>query len=222
MSNAVLVMGPSGSGKSSSIERLDPSTTFVINVISKPLPFKGYKKRYIPIEGWEDTTGNYYASDDWQRIIKCLRMINESRPEITTVVIDDWQFLMSGEFMRRVSEKGYEKFSELAMHAWSTISALVSCRDDLTGFILTHTDLDMTGKSKAKTIGKLLDEKITVEAMFTTVLQSRIIDGRYVFQTQGDDDHIAKSPRGLFNEMFIDNDLQDVKEKIESYFNEEE
>lgn len=222
MGNTVLVMGNSGTGKSSSIEGLDPETTFIINIIAKPLPFRGYKKRYKPITGWDDVEGNYYASDDWKKVLNCIRMVDEKRPDITTLVIDDWQYLMAHEFMRRVSEKGYDKYSELANHAWSTISSLISARETLTGFILAHTELDSMGRSKCKTIGKLLDDKITIEGMFTTVLTSRIIDGRYVFQTQGDSDHIAKSPRGMFDEMFIDNDMQYVKENIETYYNDEE
>lgn len=149
-------------------------------------------------------------------------MVNKERPEITTLVIDDWQYILAYEFMRRVSEKGFDKFSELANHGWSTINACLSTRNNLTNFILAHSDIDATGRSKCKTIGKLLDEKITIEGLFTTVLHSRVIDGEYKFQTQYDGEFLAKSPMGMFEEHLIPNDLVSVKEAVENYFNDEE
>ena len=89
-------------------------------------------------------------------------------------------------------------------------------------FILAHSDVDPSGRSKLKTIGKMLDEKITLEGLFTTVLHSRIVDGQYVFQTQDDGDFLAKSPMGMFDEAFIPNDLLEVKNAVEHYFNDEE
>lgn len=230
MSNTVLIIGQSGSGKSTSLRNLDPKTTFIINVLDKQLPFKGYKKNYIPIQSVKDeqgnktrdTIGNYYASDDWCDIIKTIRLINEKRLDIKTLVIDDWQYILSYEFMRRVSEKGFDKFSEMANHGWSTIDTCMRTRQDLTCFILAHSDVDSTGRSKCKTIGKMLDEKITIEGLFTTVLHSRVSDGEYMFQTQYDGEFLAKSPMGMFNEMLIPNDLLSVKNAIENYFNEEE
>lgn len=222
MSNAVLIIGQSGSGKSTSIRHLDPRSTFIINVLDKPLPFKGFKKHYKPIGGWDDKKGNYYTADDWQKVVKCIKVVNEFRPEIKTLIIDDWQYILAYEFMRRVAEKGYEKYSELGMHGWSTINACMSMRADLTAFILAHSDTDNTGRSKCKTIGKLLDEKITIEGLFTTVLHSRVVDGQYLFQTQYDGEHLAKSPMGMFNSELIPNDLTLVKSAMETYFNDDE
>lgn len=220
MSNTVLIIGQSGTGKSTSICNLDPKSTFIINVLDKSLPFRGFRKNYVPISSWEDKTGNYLATDQWDKIIRCIQMVDKVRPDIKTLVLDDWQYILAQEFMRRVSERGFDKYSELGMHGWSTINALTTTRTSLTGIILAHSEVDNTGKSKVKTIGKMLDEKITIEGMFTTVLHSRIIDGRYCFQTQHDGDHVAKSPIGMFEEGFIDNDLLYVKNKIESYYNE--
>src|ERR1700684_577226 len=107
MSDSILIIGPSGSGKSSSLRNLDPNKTFVLSVIDKPLPFKGYTKHYKAIKNWDDTEGNYFASDDWQRILKCLRMVNSNRPDITVMVIDDIQYILANEFMRRSSELGF-------------------------------------------------------------------------------------------------------------------
>lgn len=222
MSNTVLVIGQSGSGKSTSLRNLDPKTTFIINVLDKPLPFRGFKKSYKAITK-ENKTGNYYTTHDWAMVVRCIDMVNKERPDITTLVIDDWQYILSYEFIKRASEKGFDKFSDLANHGWSTMNACTTgTRPSLTTFILAHSDMDQMGRSKLKTIGKMLDEKITLEGLFTTVLHSRIVDGDYMFQTQDDGDFLAKSPMGMFEEFLIPNDLLVVKEAVENYFSDEE
>jgi len=218
MSNTVLVIGRSGSGKSSSLRNLEPKTTFIISVLDKPLPFKGYKKLYIPIKGWDDKQGNYLATDDWQRIIKCIQMINQKRPEIKTLIIDDIQYVLANEFMKRSSERGFDKYSEMGMHYWSIINTAMGCRSDLLSFFLSHNEIDSNGQSKVKTIGKLLDEKITIEGLFTTVLHTIVNDDEYSFLTQSDGTHNAKSPLGMFEEKLIENDLSLVIKKLNDYF----
>jgi energy-coupling factor transporter ATP-binding protein EcfA2 len=221
MSNTVLVIGQSGSGKSTSLRNLNPVSTFIINILDKPLPFRGFKKNYKLVTK-ENPTGNYFSASDWSHVVRCIDMVDKTRPDITTLVIDDWQYILAYEFMRRVSEKGFEKFSELAVHGWSTINACLGTRPSLTNFILSHSDMDNTGRAKCKTIGKLLDEKITIEGLFTTVLHSRVVDGEYMFQTQSDNDYLAKSPMSMFEDFLIPNDLVMVKAAVENYFNEEE
>src|SRR6266702_300097 len=162
MSNTVLVIGQSGSGKSTALRTLDPKTTFIINVLDKALPFRGYKKDYKPVTK-ENKDGNYFSSNDWSHVVRCIQMVDKERPEITTLIIDDWQYILAYEFMRRISEKGFDKFNELGMHGWATINGCISTRPTLTCFILAHSDVDGTGKIKCKTIGKMLDEKITIE-----------------------------------------------------------
>jgi len=219
--SAVLIIGSSGSGKSTSIRTLDAKTTFIISVLDKPLPFKGFKKLYKPISGWNDTEGNYFVSDDWSRIVKCIQMVDKCRPDITTIILDDWQYILSHEFMKRSSERGYEKYSDIGFHGWSTMVAMNNTRPTLTGFVLAHNDTDSVGVSTLKTIGKLLSEKMSIEGIFSTCLHTRVVDGRFCFQTQHDGDRMARSPMGMFDDALIDNDLQYVKDKIESYFNEE-
>jgi hypothetical protein len=221
MSNTVLIIGQSGSGKSTSLRHLDPKTTFIINVLDKPLPFKAFRKNYKPFTK-TNKEGNYYTTDNWEQVVKCIEMVNKEKPDITTLIIDDWQYILAHEFMRRVSEKGFDKFSELANHGWSTINACLGTRPTLTNFILAHSDIDSTGRSKCKTIGKMLDEKITIEGLFTTVLHSRVVDGNYMFQTQYDGEFLAKSPMGMFEDHLIPNDLVSVKDAVENYFNDEE
>src|SRR6266851_2709948 len=99
MSNTSLIMGESGTGKSTSIRNLNPKETFIINVLNKPLPFKGYKSNYTKLSA-DGLTGNYYSSDDYQAIERLVRKINNDRPEIKNLIIDDFQYLMANEFMR--------------------------------------------------------------------------------------------------------------------------
>jgi hypothetical protein len=189
-------------------------------VLNKPLPFKGYKSNYTKISA-DAKTGNYYSSDDYQRIEQLIKKINAERLEIKTLIIDDFQYLMANEFMRRALERGYDKFSEIAKNAHSLLKLLPTLRDDLDVFILTHSESNEQGKMKIKTIGKMLDEKITIEGMYAMVLQTELTDGDYHFITQGDARHIAKSPMGMFNTRNIPNDLAFVKEQMSQYYNED-
>lgn len=217
MSNTSLIIGESGTGKSTSIRNLDPKTTFIINVLNKPLPFRGYKKQYKLVAA-NGLTGNYYASDVYQNIETVIKKINAIRPEIETLIIDDFQYLMANEFMNRALERGYDKFSEIGKHAHDLLKLLPTLRDDLDIFILTHSESNDQGKMKIKTIGKMLDEKITIEGMYAMVLQTEQMNGEYTFITQGDARHIAKSPMGMFEERNIPNDLLYVKEQMRLYY----
>jgi hypothetical protein len=216
MSATTLIIGQSGTGKSTSIRNLDPKSTFILNVLDKPLPFRGYKSKY------NLEHKNYYSSDDWSKLCEYIRAIDERRPEITTIIIDDFQYILANEFMRRASERGFDRFTDIGQHAWMVIKTLTSTRDDLHCFVLSHSDTDTQGKVRCKTIGKMLEDKITLEGMFSIVLHSLIVDEQYKFLTQNDGIHLAKSPIGLFEERFIDNDLQFVKESMISYFDGEE
>lgn len=220
MSNTVLIMGQSGSGKSTSIETLNPKETFIINVIDKPLPFRGFKKNYIQCAE-KAMTGNYCATDRFDLITRLIKIINDNRPDIKNLIIDDFQYIMCNEFMRRSKEKGYDKFTEIGHNAWSILRDLSACREDLDCFVMSHSELDNDGKYKCKTIGKMLDDKITVEGMFTIVFHTTIIDGKYKFITAYDGSHIAKSPKGMFVDKYIDNDLGAIKQEMANYFNED-
>ena len=220
MSNITAIIGESGTGKSTSIRNLDPATTFIINVIDKPLPFRGYKAKYKNVSNdW--LQGNYCSTDNYTQIIKAANFISTKRPDINTIVIDDFQFVMTNEFMRRCLEKGFDKFSEIGNHAWQIMNALKVLREDLDVFILTHSELDDTGKMNIKTIGKLFKEKYGMETAVSTLLQTEVLDGKYNFITQGDARHIAKSPLGMFEDRNIPNDLAFVKKKMAEYYNED-
>lgn len=223
MSHIILVMGESGTGKSTALRNLPPEETFIINVIDKPLPFKGFKKNYIQFkydDKTDSSTGNYYVSDNHGRLSRMIQHINSKRPDIKNIIVDDFQYIMCNEYMDRAKETGFGKFTEIGQHAWDLIRKLQQGRPDIECFVLSHTENDQ-GKVKFKTIGKMLDEKITVEGMFTVVLHTAIQDGKYTFLTQNDGTHVAKSPMEMFKDKYIENDLVFVKQKINEYYNED-
>ena len=221
MSTIVLVYGESGTGKSTSIKPLPENETYIINVLGKPLPFKGWKNKYRE-EKVKEKNKNLLVTDDAATICKCLLTISKEKPEIKHIIIDDFQYIMCNEFMRRALEKGYEKFSQIGQSAWNIIMQASSLRSDLKIFFLTHSDTDMTGKTKVKTIGKMLEDKVCIEGMFTMVFYSTKIDDKYVFLTQTQDNISAKTPHEMFSDKFIDNDLMSISNKIDLYDKEDD
>lgn len=221
MSNTVLIIGESGSGKSYSLSNLKPEETFVINVLDKPLPFRGFKRKYIQCsEG--ATKGNYFSTDKAEYIKKIIDVIDKKRPDIKNIILDDFQYIMGNEFMNRADEKGYQKFTDIGKNAWSIIRSLIAARADLDCFVLSHSEKDQDGKSKCKTIGKMLDDKITLEGMFTVILHTVVTDSSYHFLTANNGTNVAKSPMGMFKDVLIENDLQAVKLSMAEYFGSSE
>jgi hypothetical protein len=227
MANGILVIAESGAGKSTSIESLDPKETFIINVANKPLPFKGWKKKYV-LWSKDNPSGNLYSGSTAQQIEACLGYVNTKRQEIKTIVIDDFQYMSSFEFFDRVDEKGYEKFTQIGGHLARIARMPKDLRDDLTIFFLTHaeesTDMEGKRKFKAKTIGRMVDEKLTFEGLFSMVLFGKVKkdkDGtiRYVFETQTTGDNTCKSPKGMFPDFEIPNNLAYVKDAMQAYEN---
>jgi hypothetical protein len=224
MSNAILVIGESGTGKSTSIESLPPEKTFIINCIGKDLPFKGWKSKYNAVTK-DNPKGNYFASDNPAQITRCLTEISNNRPDIEYIIIDDYIYTMSNEFMRRSSEKGFEKFSEIGFKAWSIVETAKNLRPNLNVAFLTHSEefTDAAGirKQKVRTIGKLIDEKVNLEGMFTIVLYTVVNRQQdittYGFLTKNNGYNTGKTPRGMFEEDIIPNNLKFVFDKIDEY-----
>ncbi len=216
MTTAVLILGESGTGKSTSLRNLDPSETMVINVIGKPLPFKGAKSKYVKISE-DGTSGNYYYSDDTSMIIRLIRLVNTKRPEIKNIIIDDFGYTYTNAFMRTISQKGYDKFNMLGKNAFDILEEIMNLRDDLFCFVMMHTEIDNQGKYKPKTIGNVIDKHIVIEGKFSYCFHALAIDGKYKFLTNNDGLHMAKSPMGMFDELYIDNDLQLIKNTIKDY-----
>ncbi|MDU7925287.1 MAG: AAA family ATPase [Finegoldia magna] len=215
MANLVLILGQSGTGKSTSIRNMDSKDTFIIQVVNKPLPFKNFKKNYSLVD--KDGKGRRLVSDNYDRIISCLKYLNNDK-DIKNIIIDDFQYVISNEFMTRAKEKGFDKFTEMAQHYYMIIDVASRLREDLNVIFLSHNEQKEDGTSKVKTIGKLLDEKITIEGLFTIVLNTVIQDNKYYFQTQNNGFNTTKSPLGMFDEQLIENDLKLVTEKINEYY----
>lgn len=210
MSITTFILGESGTGKSTSLRNLDPTKTLLIQAIRKPLPFKS--------KGWKvraslKSEGNIIQTDD---PVLIERLMRQSPHEV--VVVDDFQYVMANEFMRRTDERGFDKFTEIGRHAWDILSAANQLDDHRRVYILAHTDTDQNGKTKIKTIGKMLDEKITLEGMVTIVLRTQVRDGHYTFATQNNGNDTCKSPMGMFADQFIPNDLAEVDRSICEFY----
>jgi len=225
MATSVLIIAESGSGKTTSIMNLYEKETFIINIANKPLPFKGWKNKY-PMLSKDNPTGRMSAVNSPAGIIKAMDYVNKDRPEIKTLIIDDFQYMSAFEFFDRSDEKGYDKFTDIGKWLAQVAKKPVTMRNDLIVFFLTHAEdiVDNKGKrkTKAKTIGKMVDEKLTLEGLFSIVLYGKIKrdkDGEleYVFETQNDGSNTCKSPIGMFESVDIPNNLKLVKEAIINY-----
>lgn len=194
----VLLMGESGSGKSSSLRNFTPEEISVFNVAGKKLPFK----KKLPVM----TTSNY------NQIMNGL-----AKGTKKTYAIDDSQYLLAFEMFDRAKETGYGKFTDLALNFYNLIQFVIrQLPEDTIVFFLHHTE-QTEGKTKAKTVGKMLDEKLTVEGLFSIVLLAKTDGMRYYFETQSDGSTTAKSPMNMFDRE-IDNDLKEVDRLIREYW----
>jgi len=215
MSIATMILGESGTGKSTSLRNLNPDDCLLIQSVRKPLPFKS--------QGWKTyskalKTGSVICTDNAAHIEGAMRTIQ--RP---ITIVDDFQYVLANEFMRRVTDKevgnaAFQKYNEIARSAWDILMAASSLSDDRRVYILSHTTTDDFGSTKIKTIGKLLDEKIVLEGLVTIVMRSMLRDGSYVFSTRNSGSDTTKSPLGMFDEPFIDNDLAAVDSAICDYY----
>lgn len=203
MGQLVFILGRSGTGKSYSMRNFPKDKLAVINVQGKILPFKG--------AGQIETT----SQDRSEKIIEVLDFYGK---RFKSIVVDDYQYTMANEFMRRSAERGYDKFTEIGRHAWDIANKVRELPNDVIVYIMCHTDRDDEGNEKIKTIGKLLDEKICLEGMSTIVLKTNVADGVYTFLTQNNGKDTVKSPAGMFPSYAIDNDLWYVDQKIRNYY----
>lgn len=210
MSVPVLILGESGSGKSYSLRNMDPSQVLLIQAIPKKLPFRTPTwKRWDA----ESKTGNILHSDD---PVEMTRMMMRTHRKI--IVLDDYQYSMSFEYMRRSGETGYNKFTEIGYKTWSLFCAAAGLADDVRIYIMSHVETTDAGRIQLKTIGKLLNDKITPEGMFTICLRAQGRDTDRYFSTQTNGSDPVKSPMGMFPDPTVPNDLALVDAAICEYY----
>lgn len=213
MAITTMVLGESGTGKTTSLRNLDPEHTLLVQTVKKPLPFRSKDWKPATKEG-----GSVFVTDNSATIVEAIK---RTKKEI--IVIDDFQYLLANEFMRRVTDvetgnAAFAKYNEIARHAWDVLMAATALPDRKRVYILSHTSTDDFGKTKIKTIGKLLDEKIVMEGLVTIVLKTIVQNGNYLFSTRNSGADTVKSPLGLFDEELIENDLAEVDSAIFNYY----
>lgn len=205
MATPVLIIGKSGSGKSTSMRNcIDKEDWNLIRVLNKPLPFKG------KINGW--------STDDYQTVMKCL-----AQSKAKNIVLDDAGYLITNMFMTKHSSAGagngvFTLYNQIGDHFWNLIQYIVKLPEDKIVYVIMHEDTNDFGQIKPKTIGKLLDEKVCIEGMFTIVLRCIEESGKHLFVTQSADGAVSKSPIGMFEDLTIDNDLLIVEKAIREYY----
>lgn len=222
-SHPILILGTSGSGKSASIRNLNPIETFLINVCRKELPFRGGEKNYTEINKTSNPSGNKITSDNYDIINKLIQKINTDMKNVKSIVIDDSQYLIVNEFMSKHSTEGkgnevFNLYNNIGDHFWNLLWTCKFLRDDLFIFFLHHSEINDSGVVQAKTIGKMLSEKVDICGMFTIVLFAIREGTNNYFYTQNDGSHPAKSPMGMFSDIKIDNDLQLVINNVLPYY----
>lgn len=200
MGQRILVMGASGTGKSASLRNFGADEIKLIKIINKPLPFRG-------------KFNDVLVSDKVSEITRAIKSTNKK-----TIVIDDCQYVMGNEFFRRALEKGYDKFSEIGQNFFNLLAVVDEIPEDVFVYYLSHIEVDANGNEKLKTIGKMLDEKLTVEGYFTVVLKTVCADGEYSFQTQNNGHDTVKSPMGMFAGYLVENDLKMVDSVAREYW----
>ena len=194
-----MIYGQSGTGKSTSIRNFTNDEVAVINVSGKPLPFRS-----------KLTT---YDTDSYTKISSALGKI-----ERKSIVIDDATYLMVNEFMRTAKVTGYQKYTDMAVNFNSLVAQASQLASDKIVYFLGHSDLKDDGTEHFKTIGKMLDNYVTVEGKFTIVLKTVVQDGKYYFSTHNSGQDTVKSPLGMFEDNYVDNDLKAVDTIIREYY----
>ena len=213
MSKVICIAGESGSGKTTSMRNLDPAETYYIDCDRKGLSWKGWRTQY------NSENKNYKATNVPSEIQKIIAGISEKCPKIKYIIIDTINGIMIGDEMRRVKEKGYDKWIDLAQCVWDLVDKAYEYREDLTIIFTAHTqterDDDGYNFTRIKTSGKKLD-KIVLESKFTSVLIAKCIEGRYVLETKANNS-TCKTPMGAFEEPEIENDITIVIEALKDY-----
>jgi len=221
-SKLIGIVGATGTGKSTSIKHLNSKETYIINVAKKELPFKGSEKLY------NSELKNYKEIDDANEITRLLKNISEKAPHIKNIIIEDSNYIMGFAIVSKATEVGYTKFSIMARDIVELFREARKLRDDLKVFYFTHPETIEDGGEiigyKIKTAGKLIDNQIVLEGLFTVCLYTNVEDNKdgsvtYSLLTNRYRKYPAKSPDGMFADTKIPNNLQTVVDTIDEYYN---
>ena len=215
MAKVIGIMGESGSGKTTSMRNLDPNTTYYIDCDKKGLSWKGWREKYA------EKKLNYWKTDFVETVDELFDKINseEKFKKIKVIVVDTLNGLMVADEVRRMKEKGYDKWMDLAQCVWGLLDKAQGLRDDLTVIFVCHSQTQKEDDgytfTRIKTSGKKLD-KLSIETKLTTVLYATCKDGNYVFETHANKS-TAKSPLGAFEQNEIPNDITKVLDALKDY-----
>ena len=195
----VLLIGQSGSGKSTSLRNFKGEEVAVVNVLGKPLPFKSDIK-----DG---------KCDDYATILKAIANTPKK-----TIVIDDANYLITNEFMNKSSIKGFDKYNEMGNNFFNLINGIKNIEGGKTVYLIMHEDTDENGNVKPKTIGKLLDDKVNIQGMFTICIRSMFDNGNYIFRLRTNGQDCVKTPFGMFENDSMENDLKEFDKVVREYY----
>ena len=221
-SKLIGIVGATGTGKSTSVKHLDPKETYIINVAKKELPFKGAEKLY------NAEAKNYKEVDDANEITRLLKTISDKAPHIKNIIIEDSNYIMGFNMLARATEIGFTKFTIMAKDMVELFREARRLRDDLKVFYFTHPETIEDGGEivgyKIKTAGKLIDNQIVLEGLLTICLYTHVEESKdgtatYNFVTNRFKKYPAKSPDGMFADIRIPNNLQQVVNSIDEYYN---
>lgn len=212
----VLLMGASGSGKSTSLRNLPAEETAIINITNKPMPFRNKDGKTIVTlkdfakEGEKDLT----YEELYKRIIATIKATKKK-----IIVIDDSSYMMAFENFEKATNKGYDKFTTMAKNYYDLIKSAISCGDEKIVYVITHEEVDDVNQLyRPKTIGKMLSNQLVIEGLFSIVLRSMYKNGEYIFQTQNDGTSVCKSPMDMFEQKEIPNDLYEIDKIVREYY----
>lgn len=209
----VLILGESGAGKSTSFRKLDPLTTLIVQPIRKKLPFKSKDWKVCTKE---NPNGSIVVTDDYQVIHRVIDSAG-SRGK-TALIIDDSNYLMTNSSLRRSDEIGFKKFVEFAKAHWELVTHAQKVTGNMRIYFMSHIQTDNEGRQRPKSIGKMLDDQIVLEGLFTIVLGCHVRDGRHFFTTKNSGSDTIKTPIEMFEFDEIDNDLSIVDKAICDFY----
>lgn len=231
MSNIICLAGMSGTGKSTSIKYLDPTSTFIISCTNKQLQIPGFRKKYPKVEiKNKKLEGNWYISNNYAQINKMLDIISQTREDIKTIVIDDANYLLTAETFANALTKGYDKFSVLAKNYYDLIQHCQELRDNLTVIFICHLEnygTEIDPLYRLWTTGKMLITQVNLDGLFSYIIYSeRFVDDvsgevGYRFKTHTDGNDTCRSVQGCFTEKYIEPNLKTVLDTINNFENED-